>query len=64
LLTTTMVNIKSVIDALTAAGLRGRVKILVGGAQVTDSWAHSIGADGFGKDAPAAVELAHTLAAA
>jgi 5-methyltetrahydrofolate--homocysteine methyltransferase len=64
LLTTTMVNMKSVIEGLTAAGLRGQVKVLVGGAPVTDAWAHSIGADGYGKDAPAAVELARQLVAA
>ena len=64
LLTTTMVNMKAVIEGLTAAGLRGQVKVLVGGAPVTDAWAHSIGADGYGKDAPAAVELARQLAAA
>ena len=64
LLTTTMVNMKAVIEALVAAGLRDQVKILVGGAPVTDSWAHSIGADGYGKDAPAAVELARKLVAA
>jgi 5-methyltetrahydrofolate--homocysteine methyltransferase len=62
LLTTTMVNMKAVIEALTAAGLRDKVKVLVGGAPVTDAWAHSIGADGYGKDAPAAVELARQLA--
>jgi corrinoid protein of di/trimethylamine methyltransferase len=64
LLTTTMVNMKTVIEGLTAAGLRDKVKVLVGGAPVTDAWAHSIGADGYGKDAPAAVELARQLAAA
>jgi 5-methyltetrahydrofolate--homocysteine methyltransferase len=64
LLTTTMVNMKAVIEALTAAGLRDKVKVLVGGAPVTDTWAHSIGADGYGKDAPAAVELARQLAPA
>lgn len=64
LLTTTMVNMKSVIEALTAAGLRSQVKIMVGGAPVTDTWAHSIGADGYGKDAPGAVELARQLVAA
>jgi len=64
LLTTTMVNMKAVIEALNAAGLRGKVKILVGGAPVTDAWAHSIGADGYGKDAPAAVELARHLTTA
>ena len=63
LLTTTMVNMKAVIEALAAAGLRDKVKVLVGGAPVTDTWAHSIGADGYGKDAPAAVELARQLVA-
>jgi len=62
LLTTTMMNMKGAIEALTSAGLRDNVKILVGGAPVTDSWAKSIGADGYGKDAPAAVELARSLA--
>jgi 5-methyltetrahydrofolate--homocysteine methyltransferase len=64
LLTTTMVNMKSVIEALTAAGLRSQVKVMVGGAPVTETWAHSIGADGYGKDAPGAVELARQLVAA
>jgi 5-methyltetrahydrofolate--homocysteine methyltransferase len=64
LLTTTMVNMKAMIEALAAAGLRDKVKVLVGGAPVTDTWAHSIGADGYGKDAPAAVELARQLVAA
>ncbi|MBZ5671387.1 MAG: corrinoid protein, partial [Acidobacteriia bacterium] len=63
LLTTTMVNMKAVIEALAAAGLRGKVKVLVGGAPVTDTWAHSIGVDGYGKDAPAAVELARQVVA-
>jgi len=62
LLTTTMMNMKGAIEALTAAGLRGNVKILVGGAPVTEAWAKSIGADGYGKDAPAAVELARSIA--
>lgn len=64
LLTTTMVNMKAVIAALEEAGLRSRVKVMVGGAPVTESWAQSIGADGYGKDAPAAVELARRLVAA
>jgi corrinoid protein of di/trimethylamine methyltransferase len=64
LLTTTMVNMKAVIEALTAAGLRGQVRIMVGGAPITESWARSIGADGYGKDAPAAVDLARSLVAA
>jgi 5-methyltetrahydrofolate--homocysteine methyltransferase len=63
LLTTTMVNMKAVIEALTAAGLRDKVKVLVGGAPVTETWARSIGADGYGKDAPAAVDLARHVAA-
>jgi 5-methyltetrahydrofolate--homocysteine methyltransferase len=61
LLTTTMVNMKGAIEALAAAGLRDQVKVLVGGAPVTDAWARSIGADAYGKDAPAAVELARKL---
>jgi corrinoid protein of di/trimethylamine methyltransferase len=64
LLTTTMVNMKSIIDALATAGLRDKVKVLVGGAPLTDAWSHSIGADGYGKDAPGAVELARKLVAA
>jgi 5-methyltetrahydrofolate--homocysteine methyltransferase len=63
LLTTTMVNMKSAIEALAAAGLREKVKVLVGGAPVTQAWAKSIGADGYGKDAMAAVELARRLVA-
>jgi 5-methyltetrahydrofolate--homocysteine methyltransferase len=64
LLTTTMVNMKAVIEALAAAGLREQVKVMVGGAPVTEGWAQSIGADGYGKDAPAAVDLARSLVAA
>jgi len=64
LLTTTMVNMKAVIDALAGAGLRGQVKVMVGGAPVTEAWARSIGADGYGKDASAAVEMARSLVAA
>ena len=64
LLTTTMVNMKAVIDALAGAGLRDQVKVMVGGAPVTEAWARSIGADGYGKDASAAVEMARSLVAA
>jgi 5-methyltetrahydrofolate--homocysteine methyltransferase len=64
LLTTTMVNMKAVIEALATAGLREQVKVMVGGAPVTESWSQSIGADGYGKDAPAAVDLARNLVAA
>jgi 5-methyltetrahydrofolate--homocysteine methyltransferase len=61
LLTTTMVTMKTVIEALRAASLKEKLKILVGGAPVTDAWANSIGADGYGKDAPAAVEIARSF---
>ncbi len=64
LLTTTMVNMKGVVEALDAAGLRDKVKVMVGGAPVTEEWAKSIGADGYGQDAPAAVEMARNLLAA
>lgn len=63
LLTTTMVNMKTTIKALEDAGLRSKVKVMVGGAPVTDNWAKTIGADGYGKDAPGAVALARQFAA-
>lgn len=58
LLTTTMPSMKSTVDAFQAAGLRDQVKILVGGAPVTQRFADEIGADGYGESAPAAVALA------
>ena len=58
LLTTTMPNMKTTIEALKTAGLRDRVKVLVGGAPVTDSFAKQIGADGFAPDASQAARLA------
>ena len=61
LLTTTMTGQKGVVEALERHGLRPRVKIMVGGAPVTRSWANEIGADGCGKDALAAVALAKSL---
>ena len=61
LLTTTMVNMKTAIEALASAGLREKVRVLVGGAPMTEAWARSIGGDGYGKDAVAAVELARQL---
>ena len=61
LLTTTMTGQKGVIEALDRHGLRPRVKVIVGGAPVTQSWANEIGADGYGKDALAAVALAKSL---
>jgi len=63
LLTTTMHGQKDVIDALETAGLRGQVKVMVGGAPVTKKWADDIGADGWAQDAVAAVDLASRLVA-
>lgn len=61
LLTTTMVVQKEIIDALSAAGVREQVKVIVGGAPVTRSWASEIGADGYAEDAIEAVQLATRL---
>jgi len=61
LLTTTMAGQRSVVEALTRAGLRGRVKVIIGGAPVTRQWAEEIGADGYGKDAMSAVALVRSL---
>ncbi len=61
LLTTTMPRMKDTILALEAAGLRTKVKIMVGGAPVTENYAKSIGADGFATDASKAVNLAKSL---
>ena len=62
LLTTTMPDTAKTIDALKAAGLRDRVKVMVGGAPVTQEWADKIGADGYAPDAPTAVKIAVALA--
>jgi 5-methyltetrahydrofolate--homocysteine methyltransferase len=62
LLTTTMVNMKSTIEMLEEAGLRGSAKIIIGGAPVTAAYAEQIGADGYAPDAAAAVDLARELA--
>ena len=64
LLTTTMVGQRAVIAALAEAGLRDRVKVIVGGAPVTRTWADEIGADGYGEDAVGAVTVARTLVGA
>ncbi len=53
---------KTVIDELAAAGLRSGVKVLVGGAPVTQEWAEEIGADGYAPNAPEAVKKALELA--
>jgi len=61
LLTTTMNVQRKVVEALDAAGLRDRVKVMVGGAPVTGRWAGEIGADGYAEDAVGAVDLAIRL---
>ena len=63
LLTTTMPAMKQTIDAIVEAGIRDDVKIMVGGAPVTQVFADEIGADGFAPDAGSAARLAKTLAA-
>lgn len=61
LLTTTMPNMKQTIEALQQAGLRQQVKVMVGGAPVTETFARQIGADGYAPDASRAVALAKSL---
>jgi corrinoid protein of di/trimethylamine methyltransferase len=61
LLTTTMLHQGQVIEALKEAGLREQVKVMIGGAPVTEIWAESIGADGYAEDAISAVALAKKL---
>jgi 5-methyltetrahydrofolate--homocysteine methyltransferase len=64
LLTTTMPVMKEVVDLVRARGLAGRVKVIVGGAPVTEAWAREIGADAHGYDAANAVERVRSLVAA
>jgi len=61
LLTTTMGSMKTTIEALNAAGLRDQVKVMVGGAPITNSYAQQIGADGYAEDASRAARLAKSL---
>jgi len=61
LLTTTMVKQREVIEELEKEGLRGKVKVMVGGAPVTRDWVTTIGADGYSEDAIGAVMLAKQL---
>jgi 5-methyltetrahydrofolate--homocysteine methyltransferase len=63
LLTTTMRSMEQTIQMLEAAGLRENVKIIVGGAPITDEFASRIGADGYASNAAAAAELASELVA-
>jgi 5-methyltetrahydrofolate--homocysteine methyltransferase len=64
LLTTTMPNMKNTIEELKKAGVRDKVKVLIGGAPVTQRYADDIGADGYSDNANGAVNLARKLAAA
>jgi 5-methyltetrahydrofolate--homocysteine methyltransferase len=61
LLTMTMPAAAETIKALKGAGLRDKVKIMVGGAPTTQEWANEIGADGYAADAPSAVKVAAAL---
>jgi 5-methyltetrahydrofolate--homocysteine methyltransferase len=61
LLTTTMPSMSTTVKGLQEAGLRDRVKVMIGGAPVTDGFAKSIGADGYSPDASSAVRLAKSL---
>ena len=63
MLTTTMPVMKTVIEALKEAGLRGKVKVLVGGAPVTSAFAKQIGADAYAPDVATAIDVARGLAA-
>jgi 5-methyltetrahydrofolate--homocysteine methyltransferase len=62
LLTTTMPSMGSTVKALQEAGVRDQVKVMIGGAPVTDAFARQIGADGYSPDASSAVRLARGLA--
>lgn len=61
LLTTTMPNMQATIEVIQQAGLRGKVKVIIGGAPVTQEYANQIGADGFSPDASQAVSLTKSL---
>jgi corrinoid protein of di/trimethylamine methyltransferase len=63
LLTVTMPSMKTTIEALASAGVRGQVKVMVGGAPVTERFAEQIGADGYSENAVTAVALARKLVA-
>ncbi len=64
LLTTTMPGMIGTIEALQQAGIRDKVKVLIGGAPVTQQFAERIGADGYADNASSAVALARRLTAA
>ena len=56
-----MTTMKTVIDALSQAGIRGKTRVMIGGAPITQQYAEEIGADGFSDNAGAAVVLARKL---
>ena len=64
LLTVTMPSMKTAIEAIKAAGLREKVKVMIGGAPVTQQYADQIGADGYGENAAVAVSIARRLSKA
>jgi 5-methyltetrahydrofolate--homocysteine methyltransferase len=64
LLTTTMPVMKDVVELVRARGLQERIKVIVGGAPVSEAWARQIGADAYGYDAASAVERVRLLARA
>ena len=61
LLTTTMTNMKAVVDAVKASSLAGTTKVMIGGAPVTQAFCDEIGADGYAPDAASAADLAKSL---
>ncbi|OLN24966.1 corrinoid protein [Desulfosporosinus metallidurans] len=61
LLTTTMLSMKATIDELSSAGMRENVKVIIGGAPISQEFSDQIGADGYAGDAAAAVELVTKL---
>ena len=61
LLTVTMPAMKTTMEALKSAGVRDRIKVMIGGAPVTQQYADEIGADGYGENASVAVNLARRL---
>ncbi|MGD0942651.1 MAG: corrinoid protein [Acidimicrobiales bacterium] len=64
LLTTTMTNMQTAIEAIKEAGLREQVRIIIGGAPITKTYADEIGADGYAEDASSAVRLVKEVLAA
>jgi 5-methyltetrahydrofolate--homocysteine methyltransferase len=63
LLTTTMTNMKAVVDAVKASAIADNAKVMIGGAPVTQAFCDEIGADGYAPDAASAADLAKSLTA-